>query len=68
MQRHTDYLMTGVAAEVLGVSRNTLPAWVEKEKFPMRRNPAKGYQLFRRSDLETLLRKTGTPVNRRRTK
>jgi len=51
----TDYVLTAEAAEILGVSQNTLRAWAEAGKIPMYRNPANGYRLFRRADLEKFL-------------
>lgn len=62
MQKLTDYVMTAEAAETLGVSQNTLRAWAREGKIPMHRNPANGYRLFRRVDLEKFLHKTAMPV------
>lgn len=62
MQRLTDYVLTAEAAEILGVSQNTLRGWAKMGKISMRRNPANGYRLFRRSDLEALLIKLERPV------
>ncbi len=56
MQRLCDYVKTAEAAEILGVSQNTLRTWAEEGKVPMRRNPANGYRLFKRGDLEDFLR------------
>lgn len=60
-QKLTDYVMTAEAAEILGVSQNTLRAWAKEGKIPMRRNPANGYRLFRRSDLERFLKNLERP-------
>lgn len=62
MQKLTDYVMTAEAAEILGVSQNTLRAWAKAGKIPMHRNPANGYRLFRRSDLQAFLKKIERPV------
>jgi excisionase family DNA binding protein len=62
MQKLTDYLMTAEAADMLGVSQNTLRAWAKEGKIPLRRNPVNGYRLFKRADLEKLLEKTAKPV------
>jgi excisionase family DNA binding protein len=51
----SEYLKTAEAAEMLGVSQNTLRTWARDGKIPMQRNPANGYRLFRRSDLEDFL-------------
>ncbi len=55
MTKLTEYVKTAEAAEILGVSQNTLRAWAEAGKVPMRRNPANGYRLFSRKDLERFL-------------
>ena len=52
-----DYLRIGEAAEFLGVSPNTLRNWSRADKIPCFRNPINGYRLFKKSDLEALLRK-----------
>ena len=51
-----DYLRIGEAAEFLGVSPNTLRNWGRSGKIATYRNPVNGYRLFRKSDLERLLR------------
>ena len=56
MQKLSEYAKTAEAAEILGVSQNTLRTWAEEGKIPVRRNPANGYRLFKRSDLEDFLR------------
>lgn len=56
MEKLSEYLKTAEAAELLGVSQNTLRSWAASGKIPVTRNPANGYRLFRRSDLERLLR------------
>lgn len=61
MTKLTDYVKTAEAAEILGVSQNTLRKWAEAGKIPMRRNPANGYRLFKRSDLLKFLAKLEPP-------
>lgn len=56
MEKLSDYVMTAEAAQILGVSQNTLRAWAEDGKIPVHRNPANGYRLFLRSDLDRFLR------------
>jgi excisionase family DNA binding protein len=65
MIKLTDYVKTAEAAEILGVSQNTLRKWAGEGAIPMHRNPANGYRLFRKSDLEAFLRKTAKPVKPR---
>ena len=62
MTKLNEYLQTAEAAECLGVAQNTLRKWAEQGEIPMRRNPANGYRLFRRTDLNRFLEKTATPV------
>lgn len=62
MIKLTDYVKTAEAAEFLGVAQNTLRKWAERGDIPMHRNPANGYRLFKRVDLEKFLRKTEHPV------
>ena len=63
MDKLSQYVMTAEAAEILGVSQNTLRAWARDGKIHMRRNPANGYRLFRRADLETFLKRIARPDN-----
>jgi excisionase family DNA binding protein len=58
----TDYVKTAEAAEILGVAQNTLRKWAEVGAIPMHRNPANGYRLFKRNDLEKFLRAAAQPV------
>ena len=53
--RLRDYLTVPGAAAFLGVAANTVRAWGEAGKIPSRRNPANGYRLFKRADLEAFL-------------
>jgi excisionase family DNA binding protein len=55
MIKLTDYVKTAEAAEILGVSQNTLRKWAASGAIPMHRNPANGYRLFKRGDLEKFL-------------
>jgi excisionase family DNA binding protein len=55
MTKLNEYVKTAEAAQILGVSQNTLRAWAEAGKIPVRRNPANGYRLFLRRDLERFL-------------
>lgn len=60
----SEYVKVAEAAEILGVSQGTVRTWAEAGKIPMHKNPANGYRLFRRDDLETFLRDIAQPVNR----
>ena len=57
MEKLHDYLRIQEAAAFLGVSPNTLRNWGREEKVPEFRHPVNNYRLYRRSDLEELLRR-----------
>lgn len=62
MIKITEYVKIAEAAKILGVAQNTLRKWAEDGRVPMFRNPANGYRMFRRDDLEAFLRKAAKPV------
>jgi excisionase family DNA binding protein len=55
MTRLNEYVMVAEAAQILGVSQGTVRAWAEAGKIPVHRNPANGYRLFKRRELEKFL-------------
>ena len=74
MAKLNEYLTVGEAAEILGVSKDTLRRWDRSGKLPAHRHPITGYRLYARHDLEALLdsvpdadaRSERTPVRPRR--
>jgi DNA (cytosine-5)-methyltransferase 1 len=56
VERLDGYLRIREAAEFLGVSPNTLRNWGREQKIPELRHPVNNYRLYRRSDLEGILR------------
>jgi excisionase family DNA binding protein len=64
-EKLSDYLKTAEAAEFLGVSQNTLRTWTKQGKIPVRVNPANGYRLFRRKDLQAFLDSVAKPVKQK---
>jgi excisionase family DNA binding protein len=62
-----DYLKIAKAAKLLGVSQNTLRAWADSGRIVVHINPANGYRLFCRRDLESFLESIEKP-NRARPK
>ncbi len=62
MAKLNEYVKVAEAARILGVSQGTVRAWAEAGKIPMHRNPANGYRLFRRADLEAFLHKISKPT------
>ncbi len=57
MEKLSDYLRVKEAAEHLGVAPNTLRNWVSAGKIRSVRNPMNEYRLFRKEDLDSLLKK-----------
>lgn len=55
MAKLTEYMLTAAAAEYIGVAQNTIRKWAARGEIPMHRNPANGYRLFKRSDLDKFL-------------
>lgn len=62
MTKLSDYVHTAAAAEYLGVAQNTLRKWAARGDLPMHRNPVNGYRLFKRIDLDKLLKTAAKPV------
>ncbi len=62
MTKLTEYLHTAAAAEYIGVAQNTIRKWAARGDIPMHKNPANGYRLFKRSDLEKFLLRIDRPV------
>lgn len=52
-----DYLLIRDAASFLGVSQATLRNWDREGKIAAYRNPINGYRLFKKTDLEALLKR-----------
>jgi len=61
MTKLSEYVKVAEAAEILGVSQGTIRAWAEAGKIPVHRNPANGYRLFRRVDVEKFLNAVAKP-------
>ncbi len=57
MKNLQDYLLIKEAAEVLGVTQQTLRNWEKAGKLRVYRNPVNGYRLFLKTDLEVILKK-----------
>jgi excisionase family DNA binding protein len=51
-----EHVTVGQAARVLGVSKNTLRNWDRAGKLKAHRHPINGYRLYRKKDLEALLK------------
>ncbi len=62
MAKLSDYVLTAEAARILGVSVNTVRNWTRDGRISHHRNPANGYRMFRRKDLELFLAKAAKPI------
>jgi MerR family copper efflux transcriptional regulator len=56
VEKLSDYLRISQAAQHLGVSPNTLRNWVNAGKVAAFRHPMNAYRLFKRKDLDALLK------------
>jgi excisionase family DNA binding protein len=56
MPKLDEYVTINQAAKFLGVTPNTLRNWHAAGKIPVFRNPISRYRLFKKTDLEKLLR------------
>lgn len=61
MEKLDGYLRIKEAAEFLGVSPNTLRNWGRDGKITEQRHPMNNYRLYKKTDLERLLRLTEKP-------
>ena len=66
MTKLNEYVLTAEAAEILGVSQNTLRTWAADGKIAMHPNPAHGYRLFRRAEVAKFLRAIAKPAPSRK--
>jgi len=58
MEKLDGYLRIKEAAEYLGVSPNTLRNWGRSEKITEHRHPVNNYRLYKKTELDRLLRAT----------
>jgi DNA (cytosine-5)-methyltransferase 1 len=57
MMHDNGFLRVKEAAALLGVSPNTVRSWGEDGKIPEYRHPVNNYRLYKRAELERLLKK-----------
>ena len=65
MPRTTEYLQVSEAAELLGVSPNTVRNWGRDGKVTEYRHAVNNYRLFKRKELERIRKKLLSPTPRR---
>jgi MerR family copper efflux transcriptional regulator len=68
MQYFSNYLKVAEASDYLGISPNTLSNWVNAEKIASIRHPMNSYRLFRKEDLDALLKSVAKPQKKVRKK
>ena len=64
MMREEGYVKVKEAAQLLGVSPNTVRAWGADGKIPEYRHPVNNYRLYKRKDLEKVVRQLENAVTR----
>ncbi|MEX1223676.1 MAG: helix-turn-helix domain-containing protein [Pirellulales bacterium] len=57
MLKQSGYLRVKQAAQLLGVSPNTVRAWGADGKIPEYRHPVNNYRLYKQEELEQILEK-----------
>lgn len=65
MNKLSEYMHTAEAAAYLGVHHNTIRNWAARGELRVHRNPVNGYRLFKKTDLDKLLKKASEPVKPR---
>ena len=63
MMRQEGFLRVKEAAQMLGVAPNTVRAWGADGKIPEYRHPVNSYRLYKRAELERILRKLEQSVS-----
>ena len=66
MARTDEFLQVTDAARLLGVATNTIRNWGRIDKLPEYRHPVNNYRLYRRRDLERMLKSLRSPPRTQR--
>jgi len=61
MKKFDEYMNISEAAKFIGVTANTLRNWEKEKKIKVYRNPLNQYRLYKKEDLEGLLKKIIQP-------
>ncbi len=59
----TEFVLVKKAAELLGVCPNTIRSWGAEGKLTEHRHPINGYRMYKREDIDRLLKQLRTPVH-----
>ena len=62
MMKNAGFVGVKEAAEILDVAPNTVRAWGKTGKIPEYRHPANNYRLYKKKELEMLLKKAQRPI------
>jgi len=60
-----EFILVKEAAELLGVCPNTIRSWGESGKLTEYRHPVNSYRMFKRKEIERLLKKMTVPAPRK---
>ncbi len=63
-----EFALVKEAAELLGVCPNTIRSWGASGKLTEYRHPINDYRMFKRKEIENLLRKLSKPVRVKKAK
>ncbi len=66
MPLNDEFVLVSEAAEMLGVCANTIRSWGDNGKITEYRNPVNEYRMFKRKEIEGLIKKMQQPVKRRK--
>lgn len=64
MKVKDEFVFVKEAAEMLGVCPNTIRAWGESGQIVEYRHPVNRYRMFKRKELEKLIKQMNQPVKR----
>lgn len=64
MTSRDEFVRVKEAAELLGVCTNTVRSWGAAGKIPEHRHPINNYRLYKRKDLERILKAIQKPQRR----
>lgn len=64
MKVKEEFVLVKEAAEMLGVCPNTIRAWGDNGQITEYRHPVNQYRMFKRKELEHLLKKMNQPVKK----